>query len=106
MADVKQKRARIEKLLYNVLALLDPSKINMQKYQAMFAKMSDDQFSAWMEKFLADPKANIRVDIEEFGADNRKIKFENVEKAAEYIGVPLFVSPTCFIRSKSSYTYT
>ena len=90
MADVKQKRARIEKLLYNVLALLDPSKINMQKYQAMFAKMSDAQFSAWMEKFLADPKSNIRVDIEEFGSDNRKIKFENVEKAAEYIGIPLF----------------
>jgi len=90
MADVKQKRARIEKLLYNVLALMDPSKINMKKYQAMFAKMSDDQFSAWMDKFIADPKANIRVDIEEFGADNRKIKFENVEKAADYIGVPLF----------------
>ena len=90
MADIKTKRAKIEKLLYNVLALLDPSKINMQKYQAMFAKMSDAQFSNWMEKFLADPKANIRVDIEEFGSDNRKIKFENVEKAAEYIGIPLF----------------
>lgn len=90
MADVKQKRAKIEKLLYNVLSLLDPSKVNMQKYQALFSKMNDDQFSKWMNSFLADEKSNIRLDIEEFGPDNRKLKFENVEKAAEYIGIPLF----------------
>ena len=90
MADIKTKRAKIEKLLYNVLALMDPSKVNMQKYQALFSKMNDDQFSKWMNSFLADEKSNIRLDIEEFGADNRKLKFENVEKAAEYIGIPLF----------------
>lgn len=90
MADIKTKRAKIEKLLYNVLALMDPSKVNMQKYQALFSKMNDDQFSKWMNSFLADEKSNIRLDIEEFGPDNRKLKFENVEKAAEYIGIPLF----------------
>lgn len=88
--DVKTKRSNIEKFLYELLAIMDPSKVNMNKYKALFAKMSDQQFSDWMTKFLADEKSNIRVDIEEFGNDNRKLKFENVEKAAEYVGVPLF----------------
>jgi hypothetical protein len=39
---------------------------------------------------LADPKSNIRVDIEEFGDGSRNLKFENIEKAADYIGIKLF----------------
>lgn len=90
MADIKTKRAEIEKFLYGLLAVIDPSGINLNKYKTMFAKMNDAQFSKWMDTFLADDKSNIRIDIEEFGNDNRKLKFENVEKAAEYVGVPLF----------------
>jgi len=90
MADVKTKRAAIEKFLYGLLSVIDPSGVNLNKYRTMFSKMNDDQFTNWMNAFLADDKSNIRIDIEEFGNDNRKLKFENVEKAAEYVGVPLF----------------
>lgn len=90
MADNKEKRAKIEKFLYGLLSTIDPSGVNLNKYKSMFAKMNDDQFANWMNAFLADDKSNIRIDIEEFGNDNRKLKFENVEKAAEYVGVPLF----------------
>lgn len=90
MADIKTKRAQEEKFLYGLLSIMDPSGINMNKYKSMFSKMNDQQFSRWMDSFLADDKSNIRVDIEEFGPENRKLKFENVEKAAEYVGVPLF----------------
>jgi len=88
--DVKQKRANIEKFLYGLLSIIDPSGVNLNKYKSMFSKMSDQEFSRWMESFLADDKSNIRIDIEEFGNEKRKLKFENVEKAAEYVGIPLF----------------
>lgn len=90
MADIKQKRSAIEKYLYGLLSVLDPSGVNLNKYKSLFIKMNDDQFSKWMDSFLADPKSNIRIDIEEFGDEKRKLKFENVEKAAEYAHVPLF----------------
>ena len=88
--DVKQKRANIEKFLYGLLSIIDPSGVNLNKYKSMFSKMSDQEFSRWMDSFLADDKSNIRIDIEEFGNEKRKLKFENVEKAAEYVGIPLF----------------
>lgn len=84
------KRRKIEGLIDKTLRLMDPTGINAKKYREMFQKMSDQQFSKWIESFLADDKSNIRVDIEEFGDGSRTLKFENVEKAAENLGVKLF----------------
>ena len=84
------KRKQIQSIIDQVLKALDPSGVNAEKYRQMFQVMDDDQFSDWVTRFLADPKSNIRVDIEEFGSDSRKIKFENVEKAADVIGIKLF----------------
>lgn len=69
---------------------MDPTGINANKYKNMFQKMSDMQFSQWIQAFLADEKSNFRLDIEEFGDGSRTLKFENVEKAADYLGVKLF----------------
>lgn len=89
MADIKSKRGQIETLLYRTLSLLDPSKVNTEKYRAMFSKMNDAQFSKWVNDLLSNPHANIRCDIEEFDK-NRSLKYENVEKAAESIGLELY----------------
>lgn len=83
------KRQKIETLVVNVLNALDPTKINGNKYKAMFASMSDQQFSQWMKKFLEDEKSNIRLDIEEFDS-KRLLRFENVEKAANILKLKLF----------------
>lgn len=85
-----EKRKQIQSLIDQVLKALDPSGVNAEKYRKMFQVMSDEAFSDWVTKFLADPKSNIRVDIEEFGSDSRRIKFENAEKAADVLGLKLF----------------
>ena len=84
------KRKKIEELIDKTLTLMDPSGINAKKYRNMFQKMSDKQFSDWITRFLADDKSNIRVDIEEFGDSSRKLRYENIEKAAEFLGIKLF----------------
>lgn len=84
------KRKKIENLIDQTLKLMDPTGINAKKYRNMFQVMSDQQFSKWITNFLADDKSNIRLDIEEFGDGSRSLKFENVEKAADNLGVKLF----------------
>lgn len=84
------KRKQIEQKIDQVLTLMDPTGINARKYKDMFQVMSDDEFSDWIEKFLADEKSNFRLDIEEFGDGSRSLKFENVEKAADALNIKLF----------------
>jgi hypothetical protein len=69
---------------------MDPTGINAKKYQQMFQSMNDAQFKQWIEAFLQDDKSNFRLDIEEFGDGKRSLKFENIEKAANFLKVPLF----------------
>ena len=84
------KRKKIEDLIYKTLSLLDPTGINTKKYQATFVKMSDQQFSKWVTDFLGDEKSNIRLDVEEFGGGARVLKYENIEKAANFLGIKLY----------------
>jgi len=87
---MNDKRKKIEDLVKKTLLLMDPTGINAKKYQQMFQSKSDQSFKKWIEGFLADEKSNIRLDIEEFGDGSRTLKFENVEKAADYLGIKLF----------------
>ena len=84
------KRKKVQDLIDKVLKAIDISGKNAEKYRHMFQTMSDQQFNQWITKFLADPKSNIRVDIEEFGPDSRRLRFENIEKAADILGIKLF----------------
>lgn len=84
------KRKKIETLIDETMMLMDPTGINARKYRDMFQVMSDKDFKEWIEKFLSDEKSNFRLDIEEFGDGSRTLKFENVEKAADNLGVKLF----------------
>lgn len=87
---VTDKRKKIEDVIDKTLSLMDPTGINAKKYRNMFQTMSDKQFSDWITKFLADEKSNFRLDIEEFGDGSRTIKYENVEKAAKFLNIPIF----------------
>lgn len=84
------KRKQIETLIDQVLMALDPTGINAKKYRNMFQTMNDQQFGDWITKFLADDLSNIRLDIEEFGDGSRTLKYENVEKAAQVLNIPIF----------------
>lgn len=87
---MNDKRKKVEELIDKTLSLMDPSGVNAKKYRNMFQTMSDKQFTDWITRFLADDKSNIRVDIEEFGDSSRNLKYENIEKAANYIGIKIF----------------
>lgn len=84
------KRKKIQDMVIQTMQLLDPTGINAKKYQNMFLPMSDTEFAKWIEGFLADEKSNFRLDIEEFGDGSRTLKFQNIEKAAKFLNVPLF----------------
>ena len=84
------KRKKIEFKIVQTMNLLDPTGINAKKYQTMFASMNDKQFENWIIRFLADEKSNFRVDIEEFGDGSRVMKYQNIEKAAKFLKVPLY----------------
>lgn len=90
MANVPEKRKRIEETIYKTLLLMDPTGINANKYRKMFQTMNDLKFSQWIDAFLNDEKSNFRLDIEEFGDGSRTLKFENVEKAADFLKIKLF----------------
>jgi hypothetical protein len=83
------KRKQIEELVIKTFDALDPSKINSNKYHEMFASMNDQQFKTWADGFFKDNKSGFRWDIEEFDA-KRKPDFDNIEKAANGLGIKLF----------------
>lgn len=83
------KRQKIQNLIDRVMKAMDPSGTNAKKYQNLFAKMNDKQFSEWITRFLQDEKSNFRLDIEEYNS-NRVLKYENVEKAANILGIKLY----------------
>ena len=83
-----EKRKKVQDLINNVMMRLDPSGVNSQKYMKLFQSMNDTQFNEWINKFLADDKSNLRLDIEEFG--DRRLQYENVEKAADFLKIPLY----------------
>lgn len=85
-----EKRKKIQDLVIKTMSLMDPTGINAKKYVDMFNPMSDQEFAKWIKGFLEDERSNFRFDIEEFGDGSRVLKFENVDKAAKFLNVPLF----------------
>lgn len=86
MAITKEKRKKMEKLIYDTFSTLDPSGVNTEKYQSMFKDMTDSQFDSFFKKYFNSDSYMI-LDIVEY---ERELKLENIEKAAKLLGVPLF----------------
>lgn len=82
------KRQKIQNLVLGVMDRMDPTGGNSTKYRNMFQTMNDKQFEQWITAFLKDDKSNFRFDIEEFG--KMQLKYENIEKAADFLKIPLF----------------
>lgn len=87
MATIAEKRKKFMKKLLDTFNLLDPSGDNAKKYENFFSSMSDDQFDKYIRKFFADDSQQFYLEIVEYMRD---IKYENIEKAAKYLGVPLY----------------
>ena len=89
MASIAEKRKKIETLVYQFMKAIDPSGNNYETYKEMFSKMSDDQFSDWMNELDTNPKKHFYLEMVEYVND---LKYENIEKAAKLLGVPLYES--------------
>lgn len=80
-------RLEMEKLIYGTFDRLDPSGTNTEFYKSFFSKMSDKEFESFFKDFFADKDAYLTWSIEPYRND---MELENIEKAAEYLKVPLF----------------
>lgn len=80
-------RTEIEDLIYKTYDALDPSGANSDKFKALFADMNDQQFAKWLKEFLNNDKDNFMLDVIDF---ERDLKFDNCEKAAKVLDIPLF----------------
>lgn len=87
MAMTKEKRKKMEDLLYSTLAIVDPTKGNVEKYKAKLAHLSNDQFDKFFKELFNSKHPYITLDVIDF---ERIIKMDNVIKALEHIDVPLF----------------
>jgi hypothetical protein len=83
----KQKRKKMEKLIYEVFDTLDDSEVNSGKYAEMFDDMSDAQFDSFFRALFKDEDAYLTLDVVDY---ERTLTMTNVEKAAKILDIPLF----------------
>lgn len=77
----KEQRNKIEQLVYKVMAKLDKSNTNLEYYKNLFAKMSDKEFEAFLQRPLC-----FRFHHKPFVSEP---KYSNIKAAAEVMGVPM-----------------
>ena len=83
----KNKRKRIEKLVYDVFTALDPTGANTARYQDMLGKMKDAEFDKFIKELLSNENNYLILDMADY---ERDLKMENVEAAAKVLGIPLY----------------
>ena len=89
MATLKEKRKQFMETLCHTLDILDPTKTNSKRYHEMLDPMSDKDFDEWATDFLNDEKQQFYLEIIEYDK-SRELKYDNIDKAAKYLGVPLY----------------
>lgn len=85
--DIKDKRKKMLKIIYDVFNALDPTKTNTDKYKSFFEPMSDTAFKSFFKKFFEDEKEYLILDMVDF---KRDLTIEMIEKAADIIHIPLY----------------
>lgn len=83
----KNKRKKIEKLVYDVFSALDPTGANTERYQDMFGKMKDVEFDKFIKELLSNEDNYLILDIADY---ERDMRMENVEAAAKVLDIPLY----------------
>lgn len=79
------KRNKIEKEIYKVFDLLDPTGINTKKYKELFNNMNDEKFDKYMKEFFRDKDKNFYL---ECLPNKNAPKIKNAKDALDYLKVP------------------
>ena len=81
------KRQKMEKVIYDTFGALDKTKANTNKYKAMFANMTDNQFDKFFKELFANESAYLILDICDY---ERDLRIDDIEDAAKVLNIPLF----------------
>ena len=80
------KRKAAEKLVYDTMAILDPTGVASNKYRQMFSNMSNKEFEEFCKTIFEDKNSNFVLDIVDY---ERDLSISNIKKAANFLKVPL-----------------
>jgi hypothetical protein len=83
----RAKRKEMEDLIYGFFDLFDPSGRNTDYYRNKFKSMSDDEFDQYFKLLFEQDDPYLTATMVDY---ENPLKIENIEKAAKFLGVPLF----------------
>lgn len=87
MAINKEKREKMESLIYKFFDAMDPTGTNTTKYRLLFQSMDDKKFDSYFKSLFASEIDYLTLDIVDY---ERDLKMEQVEAGAKVLGIPLY----------------
>lgn len=88
MRSLHERKQRVIDYICNALDLLEGGNVNSSRYRKEWETMSDAEFLKMMERLRDNENDQlVYLEVIEF---ERDIKLENIEKCAQFMGVPLY----------------
>lgn len=88
MRSLHERKQRVIDYICHALDLLEGGSVNSSRYRKEWETMSDADFLKMMERIRDNENEQlVYLEVIEF---ERDIKLENIEKCAQYMGVPLY----------------
>lgn len=82
-----KKRKEMENLIYGFFDAFDPTGRNTEYYRNKFKSMSDAQFDNYFKQLFAQDDPYLTATMVDY---ENPVLIENIEKAADFLQVPLF----------------
>ena len=83
----EEAKKKMTDLIYKFFMAFDKTGTNVKKYKAIFEALSPTAFRKWFKGFFMNEDAYLILDIVDY---ERSITFEDIERAAKVIKIPLF----------------
>ena len=85
--DYATKRKKMETLIYGVFDAMDPTGSNTKKYKELFTPMSENKWRMFFKEFFENDFHYLIFEMVDYEVD---VTIENLEKAANVLGIPLY----------------
>jgi len=82
---VKEKRNKIQNMIYKTFEILDKTGENTERYKTFFSKMSDKDFEKWITGFLKDPDENFFLEVLPY---KNEPNLREIYKALKFLNIP------------------
>ena len=98
----KETIKKIKDLLYNLYDKLDPSLTNTKFIREKLDAMTDTEFEKYFRNFISNEQEQLKLHIQ---PHFNKLTLENIEKAANFLKVPLYEKVAMPFINKNGETY-